>query len=60
MEKEIKDLTKQRDLAESRVKDLLLMIGQDENSRKGVYLFANTVLHLLIILIQLMTLAFNS
>ncbi|CAI0378342.1 unnamed protein product [Linum tenue] len=34
MEKEIRELTKQRDLAESRIQDLLQMIGQDQNSRR--------------------------
>ncbi|CAL1384840.1 unnamed protein product [Linum trigynum] len=34
MEKEIRELTKQRDLAESRIEDLLQMIGQDQNSRR--------------------------
>ncbi|XWS67821.1 hypothetical protein CRYUN_Cryun04dG0038100 [Craigia yunnanensis] len=32
MEKEIRELTKQRDLAQSRVKDLLRMIGTDQDS----------------------------
>lgn len=36
MEKEIRELTKQRDLAQSRVEDLLLMIGNDETSSKQV------------------------
>ncbi|KAJ4838094.1 hypothetical protein Tsubulata_022157 [Turnera subulata] len=36
MEKEIRELTKQRDLAESRVQDLLQMIGNDQSSRKRV------------------------
>ncbi|KAJ8763524.1 hypothetical protein K2173_002407 [Erythroxylum novogranatense] len=35
MEKEIKELTKQRDLAESRIKDLLRMIGHEQNLEKG-------------------------
>ncbi|KAI5577386.1 hypothetical protein BDE02_09G109400 [Populus trichocarpa] len=34
MEKEIRELTKQRDLAQSRVEDLLRVIGNDQNSRK--------------------------
>ncbi|CAN1256087.1 Kinesin-like protein KIN-7E [Linum perenne] len=34
MDKEIKDLTKQRDLAESRIQDLLQMIRQDQDSRR--------------------------
>ncbi|KAJ6766000.1 CENTROMERE PROTEIN E [Salix purpurea] len=34
MEKEIKELTKQRDLAQSRVEDLLRMVGNDQKSRK--------------------------
>ncbi|WCJ40895.1 Kinesin-like protein KIN-7E [Euphorbia peplus] len=33
MEKEIRELTKQRDLAESRIQDLLKMIGNDQTSR---------------------------
>ncbi|OMP06871.1 hypothetical protein CCACVL1_01418, partial [Corchorus capsularis] len=32
MEKEIRELTKQRDLAQSRIEDLLRMIGQDQDS----------------------------
>uniref|UniRef100_A0A2P2M5P0 Kinesin-like protein n=4 Tax=Rhizophora mucronata TaxID=61149 RepID=A0A2P2M5P0_RHIMU len=35
MEREIKELTKQRDLAESQVEDLLRMIGHEQNSRIG-------------------------
>ncbi|KAJ9189659.1 hypothetical protein P3X46_000924 [Hevea brasiliensis] len=35
MDKQIRELTKQRDLAESRVEDLLQMIEQDQNSRNG-------------------------
>lgn len=35
MAKEIKELTKQRDLAESRVQDLLQMVGNEQNSRKA-------------------------
>ncbi|XP_038721158.1 kinesin-like protein KIN-7E isoform X2 [Tripterygium wilfordii] len=35
MEKEIRELAKQRDLAESRVEDLLKMIGNEQNSRKS-------------------------
>ncbi|CAK7329604.1 unnamed protein product [Dovyalis caffra] len=34
MEKEIRELTKQRDLAQSRVEDLLQVIGNDQNSRE--------------------------
>lgn len=34
MEKEIRELTKQRDLAESRVQDLLQMVGNDRDSRQ--------------------------
>ncbi|KAJ6896761.1 kinesin-like protein KIN-7E isoform X2 [Populus alba x Populus x berolinensis] len=34
MEKEIRELTKQRNLAQSRVEDLLRVIGNDQNSRK--------------------------
>ncbi|KAK7264232.1 hypothetical protein RJT34_31838 [Clitoria ternatea] len=34
MEKEIKELTKQRDLAQSRVEDLLLMVGKQQISGK--------------------------
>lgn len=41
MEKEIKELTKQRDLAQSRVEDLLRMVGNDQKSRKEVYLLPN-------------------
>eukprot|EP00257_Ricinus_communis_P013439 XP_015570868.1 kinesin-like protein KIN-7F [Ricinus communis] len=35
MEKEIRELKKQRDLAESRIEDLLQMIGQEQTSRNG-------------------------
>ncbi|XP_050231265.1 kinesin-like protein KIN-7E [Mercurialis annua] len=35
MEKEMRDLTKQRDLAESRIEDLLRMIGKEQTSRNG-------------------------
>lgn len=41
MEKEIRELTKQRDLAQSRVEDLLRVIGNDQNSRKEVVLLTN-------------------
>ncbi|KAJ0009826.1 hypothetical protein Pint_34806 [Pistacia integerrima] len=34
MEKEIKELTKQRDLAQSRVEDLLRMVGHDQDTRQ--------------------------
>ena len=34
MEKEIRELTKQRDLAESRIQDLLRMVGNEQNSRQ--------------------------
>lgn len=34
MDKEIKELTKQRDLAESRIEDLLRMVGKDQISKK--------------------------
>lgn len=34
MEKEIRELTKQRDLAESRIEDLLRMVGNEKNSRQ--------------------------
>ncbi|XP_021738726.1 kinesin-like protein KIN-7E [Chenopodium quinoa] len=34
MEKEIRELTKQRDLAQSRVEDLLQIIGNDQSSNK--------------------------
>ena len=37
MEKEIRELTKQRDLAQSRVEDLLRMIGNDQDSGQSVY-----------------------
>ncbi|KAM3695444.1 hypothetical protein ACJW31_07G132000 [Castanea mollissima] len=35
MEKEIRELTKQRDLAESRIEDLLRMVGNEKNSRQA-------------------------
>lgn len=41
MEREIRELTKQRDLAQSRVEDLLRMVGCDQDSRQEVYIFAN-------------------
>lgn len=34
MEKEIRELMKQRDLAQSRVEDLLRMVGNDLDSRQ--------------------------
>ena len=34
MEKEIRELTKQRDLAQSRVEDLLRMVGNNQDSRQ--------------------------
>lgn len=34
MAKEIRELTKQRDLAQSRIEDLLRMVGDDDVSRK--------------------------
>ncbi|CAJ2679387.1 unnamed protein product [Trifolium pratense] len=34
MDKEIRELTKQRDLAESRIEDLLLMVGKEQASKK--------------------------
>jgi len=36
MEKEIRELTKQRDLAQSRVEDLLRMVGKEQISGKVV------------------------
>lgn len=36
MEKEIRELTKQRDLAQSRVEDLLQIIGNDQSFNKQV------------------------
>jgi len=39
MEKEIKELTKQRDLAQSRLEDLLRVVGNGQKSRKEVYYF---------------------
>jgi len=38
MEKEIRELTKQRDLAQSRVEDLLRMVGKGQISGKVVYI----------------------
>lgn len=34
MDKEIRELTKQRDLAESRIEDLLRMVGKEQISKK--------------------------
>lgn len=39
MEKEIRELTKQRDLAQSRVEDLLQMVGNDHKSTKVILNF---------------------
>ena len=36
LEKEVKELTKQRHLAESRVEDLLHMVGDDQSSEQKV------------------------
>lgn len=36
LEKELREQTKQRELAESRVQDLLLMVGNDEDSTEWV------------------------
>lgn len=38
MEKEIKELTKQRDLAQSRVEDLLQMVRNDHKSTKVIFI----------------------
>jgi centromeric protein E len=38
MDKEIKELTKQRDLAESRIEDLLRMVGKDQISKKVIHI----------------------
>lgn len=40
MEKEIRELTKQRDLAQSRIEDLLRMVGHGQDSRKEVSIVA--------------------
>jgi centromeric protein E len=54
MEKEIKELTKQRDLAQSRLEDLLRVVGNGQKSRKEVYLLPNqSVTICLMILLQL-------
>lgn len=39
MDKEIKELTHQRDLAQSYMKDLLQSVGEDHASRLRVYMF---------------------
>lgn len=39
MDKEIKELTKQRDLAESRIEDLLRTVGKEQISKKVIYIF---------------------
>lgn len=36
MEKEIRELKEQRDLAQSRVEDLLRLVGDDQGTRKPV------------------------
>lgn len=38
MEKEIRELKKQRDLAQSRVEDLLRMVGNDQKSTKVIFI----------------------
>lgn len=38
LEKEVRELKKQRDLAESRIEDLLRMVGEDQRSRQQVAL----------------------
>lgn len=42
MEKEISELKEQRDLAQSRVEDLLRMIEDDQKSRKVIFYFPIT------------------
>ncbi|PPD99106.1 hypothetical protein GOBAR_DD03835 [Gossypium barbadense] len=42
MEKEIRELTMQRDLAQSRVKDLLRMIGNDQESVQSFHFWTDT------------------
>jgi len=39
MEREIQELIKQRDLAQSQVEDLLRMVGNDQNSKKVISFF---------------------
>lgn len=46
MEREIRELTKQRDLAQSRVEDLLRMVGCDQDSRQEVHISANLLQNL--------------
>jgi centromeric protein E len=36
MDKEIRELTKQRDLAESRIEDLLRTVGKEQASKKVI------------------------
>lgn len=36
LEKEVRELKKQRDLAESRIEDLLRMVGEGQRSRQRV------------------------
>lgn len=36
LEKEVRELKKQRDLAESRIEDLLRMVGEGQRSRQQV------------------------
>lgn len=38
MDKEIRELTKQRDLAESRIEDLLRMVGKEQISKKVIHI----------------------
>lgn len=39
MDKEIRELTKQRDLAESRIEDLLRTVGKEQISKEVIYIF---------------------
>lgn len=39
MEKEIRELTKQRDLAQSRVEDLLRMVGNNQKCGQVISIF---------------------
>ena len=48
LEKEVRELTKQRDLAESRVEDLLRMVGNDQGSRQWVCIVVNLLKNLIV------------
>ena len=48
LEKEVRELTKQRDLAESRVEDLLRIVGNDQGSRQWVCIVVKLLQNLVV------------